>query len=277
MPRKIVREEIIEKIIVVPEKIITEEIVDDIQIVRQKVIEVSKPTIIEKVIEVPEIEVVEKIIEVPEKVVQERIVEQPRYIKQERIVPIERYQNVEKVVEVPEIHYRDVHVEKTVEIPDYKEEIIIKQVQVPQYIEKPVANFIKVEHAIDIRRDLPIPVEAEITYEYRMPQLKPRYSKVTYPVYLPRFIEVPVAKEVLTEDLCRQAEQYLTRISGLTKSAVSLCEIEGLAAKIMNTDFQSHLAKSDLHSAVLNAWNSNSLDVVVPENTTHVGTTVTAA
>eukprot|EP01054_Gregarina_sp_Poly1_P006439 Gregarina_sp_Poly_1__6438@NODE_343_length_9409_cov_658_993470_g287_i0_p2_GENE_NODE_343_length_9409_cov_658_993470_g287_i0NODE_343_length_9409_cov_658_993470_g287_i0_p2_ORF_typecomplete_len614_score95_45IMCp/PF12314_8/1_8e04IMCp/PF12314_8/7_9e08IMCp/PF12314_8/5_7e07IMCp/PF12314_8/1_6e03_NODE_343_length_9409_cov_658_993470_g287_i021303971 len=274
IPKKIVREEVIEKVIVVPEKIIHEEIVDEIQKVREKIVEVARPTIIEKIVEIPEIEYVEKIVEVPEKIVQEKIREVQQKQYQERIVEVPKVVYQEKVVEIPEIQYREVPTEKIVEVVEYKDEVIIKEVPVPRYVDKPVPNYVYVNVPVDVERKIPVPVEAEVTFEYRIPQLKAAYGRVTYPVYLPRFIEVPIAAELLSDSLTKSANNYMNQVNLLTKSATSLCEIEGLATNIMKTDFQSQLASVDLQSAVLKAWEANLINIgqtTATENTAYYG------
>lgn len=259
VPKKIVREELIETVIVVPEKRIVEEEVQETQVVRQKVIEIAKPTIVEKIIEVPEIEYVERIIEVPEKKIEERLVEKAVAVRVPNYVDVPVIQRQERVVNVDQIQYRDVEVVKEVEEPVWRDEIIIKDVPVPKHVEVPVPEYVDVETPVFVHRDLPVPIEAEVVYEYRLPQLKPRYAKVSYPVYLPRFIEVPVAMELLQGDLAHKAEAYLGQVNMLTKVPASLCEVEGLAANIMMTDFQSQISNADLQTAVLKAWSSGNL------------------
>eukprot|EP01056_Protomagalhaensia_sp_Gyna25_P000626 Protomagalhaensia_sp_Gyna_25__625@NODE_1294_length_1975_cov_207_605372_g1033_i0_p2_GENE_NODE_1294_length_1975_cov_207_605372_g1033_i0NODE_1294_length_1975_cov_207_605372_g1033_i0_p2_ORF_typecomplete_len564_score145_93IMCp/PF12314_8/6_9e03IMCp/PF12314_8/3_4e07IMCp/PF12314_8/2_8e07IMCp/PF12314_8/5_1e03IMCp/PF12314_8/9_4e03_NODE_1294_length_1975_cov_207_605372_g1033_i01851876 len=279
VPKKIVREEVIEKVIIVPEKIIHEEIIDEIQKVREKVIEIARPTIIEKVVEVPEIEYVEKIVEVPEKIVQEKIVQEVKVQYQERIVEVPKPIYQERIIEVPEVQYREVPVERIVEVPEYKDEIVYRDVPVTQYVEKPVPEYVTVEVPVELARKEPIPVEAEVTFEYRIPQLKASYGRITYPVYLPRFIEVPVAAELLNEPLTVAANNYIASIQALSRNATSLCEIEDLATKIMRTDFHSQLEHADLQTAVLRAWESNVLKIGAQEAATPAGgavqTTVT--
>jgi len=271
VPKKIVREEVIEKVIVVPERLLHEEVIEEVQKVREKIIEVAKPIIQEKIVEVPEIEYVERIVEVPERIVQEKIREVPRIEYQERIVEIPKIITQEKIVEVPDIQYRDVPYERVVEVPEIHEEFVVKEIPVPQYVDKPVPQYVDVEVVKDVERNIPVPVEAITTFEYKMPRLRPRYNKVTYPVYLPRFIEVPVALELLNSDLISMAEKYLAQVKVLSGTAASLCEIENLAANIMKADFQTHLASADLQSAVMKAWQSGILQFSGPQPTLNVG------
>lgn len=282
VPRRIVREEVIEKVIVVPEKRQTEEIVEDLCKVRERIIKIARPTIIEKIVEIPEIEYIEKIVEVPERIVQEKIVEVEKIIREERIVDVPRIEYVERSYEVIDdslpVQYRDYQVDKIVEVEDWKDEIVVREVVVPQYVEKSQPIYVEKEVVKNIPVDVPLPVEAEITYEFTLPHLQPNFHKVTYPVYLPRFIEVPVAAELLTPQLNYLAENFRTQIKALENGAstggvaapgtgpntvtpVSLQEIEELATQIMKTDFQTQLSSVDLQSAVMNAWHKGTLPV----------------
>lgn len=88
VPKKVVREEVVEKTIVVPEVIQIEEWIDEEVEVEDRVIEIAKLIQIEKVVEVPEIEIIEKIIEVPEHVIREKIREVPRVGKSSVLVSL---------------------------------------------------------------------------------------------------------------------------------------------------------------------------------------------
>lgn len=261
LPKRIVREEVIEKTIVVLEPTRTEEIIQEVTKIREKIVEVARPVVVEKIVEIPEIEFVERTIHEYTPVIKEKVVQKDVVQYQDRIVEVAKVILIDKVVEVADIQYRDVPVERIVEIPEYIEEIVIKNIPVPTYVNKPVAQYVNVEVPVDIERHLPIAVEANVVYEYRLPKIQARYTKVTYPVYLPRFIEVPVAVELLNSGLVAQAESYLTKIGMLTKTAASLCEIENLATSIMKTDVQSQLATVDLQAAITKAWQSGTLNL----------------
>eukprot|EP01057_Protomagalhaensia_wolfi_P005890 Protomagalhaensia_wolfi_Nauph_80__5889@NODE_763_length_2021_cov_61_418264_g573_i0_p1_GENE_NODE_763_length_2021_cov_61_418264_g573_i0NODE_763_length_2021_cov_61_418264_g573_i0_p1_ORF_typecomplete_len540_score137_72IMCp/PF12314_8/1_8e04IMCp/PF12314_8/3_2e08IMCp/PF12314_8/0_0064_NODE_763_length_2021_cov_61_418264_g573_i04011963 len=256
VPKRIVHKEIIEKVVVIPEEIVREEIIEEEQDVREKIVEVARPIIEEKVIERPEIEIIEKIVHVPEIIYQEKIREDVQIQYQERITEVPKPVYQERVVEVPDVRYREVPVERVVEVPEIREEVILKQVTVPQYVDKPVPMVVEVEVVTNVERNIPVPVEAVIAYEFRIPKLKGHYTKVTYPVYLPRFIEMPIAAELYSATITSKAEQYLSQISSLTRTAASLCDIENLAKSIIQTDLVTQCNQVDLQGAVLQAWNS---------------------
>ncbi|KAH0483037.1 MAG: hypothetical protein KVP17_002932 [Porospora cf. gigantea B] len=252
VPKKILREEIVEKTIVVPERIVYEEVVHVESPMEEKIIEVAKHIIKEKIVEVPEIEVIETVIEYPEKKIEERIITKPVYETRERIVekPVVTYR--EEIVEVPQVQYRDVAVERVVEVPEvrYMDKIINKPV--PTYVEKEIPEYVTVDSTEKVHRKIPVPVEAVTTFEYELPQIRPHYTKVKYPVYLPRFVEVPVAKQLLTESMLHKADQHLNQIHLLddAKKAVSLCDIENLAAHIRKEDIVALTKDKDLKEAL---------------------------
>jgi len=105
--RKVICEEVIEKIIIVPETVQIEEWVEDEYDIEETVVEVAKKYQIEKTVEVPEIEIVGKIIEKIETVVREKIVEVPKIETIEKIVEVPVIQTVVVIVEVPEISGTD--------------------------------------------------------------------------------------------------------------------------------------------------------------------------
>lgn len=243
VPKKIIREEVIERVYVVPETVQIEEYVEEDVDVEEKIVEVEKKIIIEKIVEVPEIEIVEKIIEIPETVVREKVREVPKIEYVERVVEVPVEQIVERCVSIPQIEYKDVPVEKIVEVPEVHTEEITREVAVPQYMERDVERIHYREEAFNLERKVPVPVEAEQIVEYTLPELIPRYSKKTFPVYLPRFIEVPIARQFAEQSMLGQAEAFNARVTSLTTihPAMSLCEIENLAKEIKDVDLvQKH-------------------------------------
>jgi len=262
VPKKIVREEIIEKVVIVPEKILHEEVVEEVQKIREKIVEVARPIIQEKIVEVPEIEYIEKIIEVPERVVQERLKHVPKIEYRERIVEIPKIVTQEKIVEVPEIEYRDVPYEKIVEVPEIREEVVIREVPVPQYVNKPVPEYVTLEVPQNIPRNIPVPVEALTTFEFLLPQLKPKYNKVQIPIYAPRFVEVPIPAELMDANVLAQAEHLSSQVAILaSRQAPSLCEVEKLAEFAKNNNFHEHLSSANLQQAIEQAWRNGTIQV----------------
>lgn len=256
VPRRIVHEEVFEKVVVIPEVIQREEVIEEVQIVREKIVEVAKPVIQEKIVEVPEYIYVDKIVEVPERILQEKIREVPRIEYQERIHEVPKIITQEKLVEVPNIEYHEYLVEKIVEVPEIHEQIVTKEIPITQYVDVSYPEYVNVDVPYEVQRNIPIPVEAVSTFEYKLPNFKSRVNKVQYPIYVPRFIEVPVAEELLSAGLVSNLNQNCAQVgllAGLTQ-AVSLCEVENLATMVRSTDVESSLAAANLHEALRDAW-----------------------
>lgn len=242
VPKKIVREEVIEKVIVVPERLLREEMVEEVMKVRQKIIEVAKPVVQETIVEVPEIEFVERVVEYPEIVTQEKIREVPRIEVQENIIEIPKIVKQEKVVEIPEIEYVDVPYEKVVEVPEVREQVVVRPVRVPRYIEKAVPEFVDIEVARDVERSVPVPLEATVDLTLQLPRIRPRYTRVDVPLYVPRFVEIAVPVEMMDESMVANADHYAQQVHFLaSQSAASLCELEKLGGTLKNADVSTFL------------------------------------
>ncbi|KAH0475602.1 MAG: uncharacterized protein KVP18_002856 [Porospora cf. gigantea A] len=261
VPKKIVREEVIQKTIIVPEVRLTEHIVEEMEVVPEKVIEVQKLITREKIVEVPEIEIVETVIEVPTKEVQYRNIEVPKLEIRERIIekPVITYE--ERLVEVPEVQYRDTHVETVVEVPQVRYLNKIVNHPVPTYVDKEVPEYVSVDVTENVHRKIPVPVEAVTTTSYELPEIRRKKVKSSYPVYLPRFIEVPVPRETLTREAAYEADEQLRCLEDLRKQVpVSLCDIEQWAARC-NEATKPVTKSAEREAAVLHAWESNSIRI----------------
>jgi len=261
VPKRIIVEEIIEKVVIIPEKRIREEVREDVELIKEKIIEVQKPVIHEKIIEVPEIEYVEKIVEVVEVVAQEKIKEVAKIEYQERVVEIPRIEQREKIVEVPQVEYRDIPVERVEEVPEIREQVVIKEIPVPQYVEKPIMEYVTVEEPVDVQRAVPVPVEAIVTYEFTLPRINPVWRQVDVPLYVPRFVEVPVPVEMMHDRAIEEANVYSKQVAMLgMQQSTSLCEIETLA-KSKPIDFKAMMKTDDVTSVVIKALQSGLLEV----------------
>lgn len=265
VPKKVIREDVVERVVVIPEVVRREEFIEEEQRVQERVIEVARPVIKETVVEVPEYVYVDKIVEVPEVIVQEKVRHVPKVEIQERVIEVPKIITQEKVVEVPEIEYREYLVEKVVEVPEIREQTITTEVPVPQYVDVPVPQYVQVEEFYDVPRNLPVPVELISTFEYQLPVLKPRVTNVIkFPVYLPRFIEVPIAEELLDPTLIAHAEanrQHVGLLAEMTQ-AVSLCEVENLAMQVRSLDIEKESRRRDLKEALREAWMNGTVQVV---------------
>lgn len=212
-----------------------------------------------------EVEYVEKIVEVPEVKIQEKI----KYVKkievQECVVEVPKIVYKEKIVEVPEVEYIEVPVERIVEVPEVREEIVLKEVPVPQYVEKPVPVYVRKEVPNDIQRIIPVPVKSESVYKVAMPKLTPKRRVVKVPMYVPQFVEVPVPVELLDEESVANVEQLSAQIRALAEQeAPSLHDIEKLAEFAKNNDFLSNLKSENLERAVTDAFKRGRLNVTAP-------------
>eukprot|EP00419_Tripos_fusus_P055223 CAMPEP_0172810850 /NCGR_PEP_ID=MMETSP1075-20121228/9059_1 /TAXON_ID=2916 /ORGANISM="Ceratium fusus, Strain PA161109" /LENGTH=551 /DNA_ID=CAMNT_0013650217 /DNA_START=20 /DNA_END=1675 /DNA_ORIENTATION=- len=133
-------------------------------IVKETQREVMKPQMIERVIEVPKTESLERCVKGPTEVhYQEQIVEVPQIMVEERIKRVPRREIQERLIEVPKVEYverieyediveyREVVVDKIIEVPEVEYHITEVEHLVPQnyvqdyfvdkYVEVPVAQM----------------------------------------------------------------------------------------------------------------------------------------
>jgi len=143
-------------------------------IVKEYDVYVPKPEIIERVIEVPKTELKERhvvgppqvqyqeqIVEVPQVVIEERVVHVPRREKQERLIEIPKVEYVERIEFDDYIEYREVPVDKFVEVPEIEYHVREVEQLVPQtYIQ---------EYYIDRYKEVPVTQMQEVAREERVP------------------------------------------------------------------------------------------------------------
>lgn len=210
------------------------------KIVHEKVVEVPKYFVEEKIVEIPEYEYIDKIVEVPEKVQEEKVVHVPKIEYQERIVTVPKKVIKENIVEVPEIEYREIPIEKIVEVPEVREEIVTREVAVPQYVDVPVPEYRCVGIPQEIERQIPVGVEVISTYEYKMPKLKPRYTEIAVPIYVPRFIEVPVPAQMMDPASINEADKLAQQIAAMSqKQTINLADFQKLICHQQSNVFGS--------------------------------------
>ncbi|KAH0475905.1 MAG: hypothetical protein KVP17_001760 [Porospora cf. gigantea B] len=262
VPKRIIMEEIREKVIVVPEKVRTEKIVEDRRIIREKIVEIEKPIIQERIVEVPEYEYVEKVVEVPETVVMEKIREVPEISVVENIIEVPRYIYQEKIVEIPQYEIVEVPVEIVVEVPEVVEEVRIKELPVPQYMEIPTPEYVEVEELLEVIRSIPVPVEHISEATFLLPRLRPTYCQVDVPVFVPRFIEVPVPADLMGDRALAQATACAEEVQqSLSGQSATLKEMDGLAARWSQYDW-NRILTSDSSDALRRAWDQGNISVV---------------
>eukprot|EP00915_Cephaloidophora_sp_WS-2016_P001823 GHVH01002479.1.p1 GENE.GHVH01002479.1~~GHVH01002479.1.p1 ORF type:complete len:528 (+),score=94.46 GHVH01002479.1:230-1813(+) len=232
--RKVIREEVIERLIVVPETVQIEEWVDDEYDMEETVIEIAKKFQIEKIVETPEIEIVERIVEQIETIVREKIVEVPVIQTVERIIEIPIIQTMETIVEVPKVQYNDIPVEKIVEVVEFQNEDVIREIKRPEFREKIIEQKRLIAINETCSRLLPVPVEAETIVEFTIPHLRANYMKKKFPVFIPRFIEVPVSKRFLEAGVRFESDALKASLVDLisARPAVNLCELENVASQL---------------------------------------------
>lgn len=265
VPKKVVREDVIERTIIVPERILVEEYLEEDARYVEKIVEVARPIIQEKIVEVPEYEYVEKIVEIPQKVLQEKLREVPKLSVQERIIEIPKIVQKDKIVEVPVYEYHDVIVEKNVEVPEVREEYVIKEVPVPQYVEKLVPEERTIEINENVSRNIPVPMEALTQLELVLPRVRAIRTAMDVPVYVPRFVEVPVAAEFCNEEFVDIAERCGQEVSRLMMRAstepIPLTALENVAEFVQTQQLEETFARQDFVANFVHWWRSNQLSI----------------
>lgn len=246
IPKRIVREEIYEKVIRIPEKRIEEETIEEEAVIREKIVELAKPIIREKIVEVPEYEYRDKIIEVPEVIVQERVHQVPKIEIVERVREVPKYITQEKIVEVPEVHYKDVPIVKRVEVPEIREEVVYKERPVTQYIDKPVPQVVEVPRPYDVPLKVPNTIAVDARYRYEVPKIEAVRRQQKYPVYIPKFVEVPLPRAYVDDQTAEEIGELRQQIAQLAQSNVplSLAGIEGLAEDIRRRNLVNNVQKN---------------------------------
>eukprot|EP00915_Cephaloidophora_sp_WS-2016_P002832 GHVH01003835.1.p1 GENE.GHVH01003835.1~~GHVH01003835.1.p1 ORF type:complete len:229 (+),score=36.48 GHVH01003835.1:610-1296(+) len=165
--------------------------------------------------ECPEIDYVERVVEVSEPHIVERVVSKP-VIKE-----------VERIIEVPTLKCRErienytVYEEKVIEhikeVPYVVEDVIEQEVEVVKsvVVEVPEEEIVDVYEFEDLDLNFPVPIKQEINIMMKMPKLIPKYRSNLNLFYYPRFIEVPVASELLDQDTIEKCEAILTKIDAI--------------------------------------------------------------
>mmetsp|Transcript_95604 Transcript_95604/g.276157 ORF Transcript_95604/g.276157 Transcript_95604/m.276157 type:complete len:355 (-) Transcript_95604:106-1170(-) len=128
---------------------------------------VPKPEVIERLVEAPKIEVRERvqqlpprvqykeqIVEVPEVVIEERIIHVPKREVQERLIEVPKVTYVERIEYEDVIEYREVPVDKIVEVPEIEYRVKEVEHMVPQtYIQ---------EYFVDRYKEMPVTQVQEV-------------------------------------------------------------------------------------------------------------------
>eukprot|EP00917_Polyrhabdina_sp_WS-2016_P004549 GHVP01010437.1.p1 GENE.GHVP01010437.1~~GHVP01010437.1.p1 ORF type:complete len:681 (+),score=134.41 GHVP01010437.1:34-2076(+) len=237
-PKKRQVEQIVEKVYVEAEKVKREEMVDDLVKWKERILEVKKPIYYEKDAEIQQ-EIVYKDVEQIQYVTQEKIREVPKIVYEEKIREVPVVIPREKLIEVPQIEYREIPVEKIVEIAEVKEKIVFREIPgPPRYVDVPVPESVDVEIEETKERFYPVPVEAHTSIEIRVPKLRTTYESVQLPIYVPRIIEVPLPAEIVdaeTRFRCDAlSKDAATLAANAQSTSCSLCDCESLGANLLH-------------------------------------------
>jgi len=139
---------------------------------------VPKPEIIERLIEVPiteirtktiklppQVQYQEMIVEVPEVVIEERVIHVPRREVQERLIEVPKVRYVERIEYEDIIEYREVPVDRIVEVPEIEYRVREVEQLVPQtYIQ---------EYYVDRYREVPVTQIQEVERIEHVPVVVP--------------------------------------------------------------------------------------------------------
>jgi len=223
-----------DRVIAIPE-IVQREIQDEAYIaVPRRVVEKEKVIKVKEVVEIPEIQYVDDYI--TEHVVQNvrRVVEKPVIIenKVEHIVHVDEIEEV--VLEVPDITYEDVVVTKDVHVPTVVEREVTVERLVPQHHDEIIENVNYVYKDREVRRNIPVPVEASITQRFIAPRIESVKKDRKYKVLLPEFSERAVWATCVTKEGEETLETINNRLDQLAGS--SLCEVEKLFCDVKASD-----------------------------------------
>lgn len=139
-----------------------------VTIVKEREVEVKKPEIIERIVRVPKVEIrentrvmapevvhQEQIVEVPQVAVEERVLHKPKHVVQERLIEVPKYEFVEKIEYIDYVEYREVPVDKIVEVPEVEYRVrevekfipqtFVEEYYVDNYVDVPMTQVQEVE------------------------------------------------------------------------------------------------------------------------------------
>lgn len=148
-------------------------------IIKETEREVVKPEIIERILEVPKMEIKERtivgppqvfydeqIVEVPQIVYEERVVHVPRREIQERLFEVQKVEYVYRDEYEDHIEYREVPVDKIIEVPEIEYKVKEVEQLVPQtYVQ---------EYFVDRYKEVPITQVQEVERVEEVPVMVPR-------------------------------------------------------------------------------------------------------
>jgi len=176
---------------------------------------VPKPEILERLIEVPRTEIRERtvqlpptvqyqeqIVEVPEVVIEERVVHVPKKEIQERLIEVPKVKYVERIEYEDIIEYREVPVDRIVEVPEIEyrvrevEQLVpqeyIQEYYVDRYKEVPVTQIQEVERIEHIPVTVPPGYQAPVAAQFPSAQF-PSATNLASAPSMPQAVKVSAA------------------------------------------------------------------------------------
>lgn len=144
----------------------------------ERLIEVAKIETKERVVKLPpQVQYQEQIIEVPEVVVEERVIHVPRREVQERLIEVAKVVYVERIEYEDIIEYREVPVDRIVEVPEIEYRIREVEQLVPQtYIQ---------EYYVDRYKEVPVTQIQEVERVEHVPVVVPPGWSAAYTAQYP--------------------------------------------------------------------------------------------
>lgn len=67
----------------------------------------------------------------------------------------------------------------------------------------------------EVRTNVPVPIAVDTLCKFKLPSIKPRYKRVEYPIFIPRFVEVPVPDDILDDESLQQCRELAARFDEL--------------------------------------------------------------
>lgn len=118
---------------------------------------------------------------------------------------------------------------------------IIQNVQVkeeiPHFVEKKYTpEFRTIQVVKNVNRLVPIPIAVRETLQLKLPQIVTVHEKIKYPVYVPRFVEVGIPSDKLTDKFRKHCNDICQEVANLIKTAqsstVCLSQIESTGIRV---------------------------------------------
>lgn len=131
----------------------------------------------------------------------------------------------------------------------------------PYQVNKLIPEFVQKEVLVDVVRQIPVGIERNVTVEFTLPKFRSTWTTINFPVYAPRFIEVPIPSEVLDASTLEHLQALHEQVQMVTAHpAPSICEVEILADIIRNFEMPDRICDDSVQSAITALFNLRSSD-----------------